>query len=103
MNELNKLFKNIDKSFLLNNNEREEFKSFINDKIRDYKLERIEKLIDEKKFIWNYLKDLLNTQNSKYITYIEIHSKMKIEYLKYIKSLEEDEKEDLENIFTNFV
>jgi hypothetical protein len=51
MNELNKLFKNIDKSFLLNNNEREEFKSFINDKIRDYKLERIEKLIDEKKFI----------------------------------------------------
>lgn len=101
MENLNSFFEKIDKSFLLNINEKDELKSFIEQNESKYKIDNLENSLNEKIFINNFLKNLLN-ENNKDLTYIEIHNNMRKSYMKQIIELEENEKENLENIFANF-
>lgn len=101
MDNCNIFIDKINSSFLLNQSIKNELITYINYNKDKYNFEKINDLIDEKKFIRNFLKSLLS-ENSKDFTYNEIHNKMKLKYLQKIRELEEKEQESLDNIFNNF-
>ena len=103
MDELiNDLLLKIDNSFLLSLQEKEEFKRFIFKNQQNYQLDKIIlKFREEKRYINSYLKSILLNEN-KDLNYLEIHNNMRINYMKYIKEKEENEVENLEDIFVNF-
>lgn len=92
---MEEIFEKIDKIFLLTPKEKQELKNYLQTSPNKLKI-----ILEEKNFINNYLKTLLQ-ENTKDMTYIEIHNTMKQKYLKQIKILEQQEQENINKILDN--
>lgn len=101
MNEIDIILKKVDSLFLLNLDEKKEFKDFILNNFDLFDFSLLFKNLNEKLYINNYLKEILLNKNIPEMTFLEIHNNMRKTYLKNIRELEEREEENIENILNN--
>ena len=95
----------IDKSFFLNEVEKQNYKNELYENGYKYDLTSLLKAFEsEKEYIKDFLKDILSWENAQE-NYILIRNQMKLNYLKKIKSLEQKEnvnkEKDLELLISN--
>lgn len=101
MNEIDIILKKVDSLFLLNLDEKKEFKDFILNNFDLFDFSLLFKNLNEKLYINKYLKEILLNNHISEMTFLEIHNNLRKNFINKIRDLEEREKENIDNILNN--